>query len=72
MISKKELEKRRNEDAYKMLISEVNNRLEKIYQGGGVKKIAKQHEKGKLTARERIDHLIDKNSNFLEIGAFAG
>ena len=42
MISKKELEKRRNEDAYKMLISEVNNRLEKIYQGGGVKKIAKQ------------------------------
>ena len=55
-----------------MLISEVNNRLEKIYQGGGVKKIAKQHEKGKLTARERIDHLIDKNSNFLEIGAFAG
>ena len=72
MISKKELEKRRNEDAYKMLISGVNNRLEKIYQGGGVKKIAKQHEKGKLTARERIDHLIDKNSNFLEIGAFAG
>ena len=46
--------------------------MEKIYQGGGVKKIAKQHEKGKLTARERIDHLIDKNSNFLEIGAFAG
>ncbi len=35
MTSKKELEKRQNEDAYKMLISKVNSRLEKIYQGGG-------------------------------------
>ena len=72
MTSKKELEKRQNEDAYKMLISKVNSRLEKIYQGGGEKKIAIQHEKGKLTARERIEHLIDKDSKFLEIGAFAG
>ena len=72
MTSKKELEKRQNEDAYKMLLSKVNSRLEKIYQGGGEKRIAKQHDKGKLTARERIEHLIDVDSNFLEIGAFAG
>ncbi len=72
MTSKKELEKRQNEDTYKLLISKVNSRLEKIYQGGGEKRIAKQHDKGKLTARERIEHLIDDDSNFLEIGAFAG
>ena len=40
-------------------------------QGGGEKKIASQHKKGKLTARERINHLIDKNSDFLEVGALA-
>src|SRR5579872_5266125 len=39
--------------------------------GGGVKNIEKQHEKGKLTARERIEKLIDPNSDFLEIGLFA-
>jgi acetyl-CoA carboxylase carboxyltransferase component len=39
--------------------------------GGGPKRIAAEHEKGKLTARERIDYLIDQGSEFLEIGAFA-
>ena len=39
--------------------------------GGGVKNIAKQHEKGKLTARERIAKLIDPNTEILEIGLFA-
>ncbi|HFC01039.1 MAG TPA: acyl-CoA carboxylase subunit beta, partial [Phaeodactylibacter sp.] len=70
--SKKELEKRKNEDAYKLAISKMNSRLEKIYLGGGEKKIAKQHSKGKLTARERIEHLTDEDSYFFEIGAFAG
>jgi 3-methylcrotonyl-CoA carboxylase beta subunit len=50
----------------------MNSRLEKIYDGGGKKAIAKQKEKGKLTARERIQYLIDKDSIFVEIGAFAG
>ena len=54
------------------LIEKRNNHLEKIYEGGGKKAIAKQKERNKLTARERIDYLIDKNSNFTEIGAFAG
>jgi 3-methylcrotonyl-CoA carboxylase beta subunit len=40
--------------------------------GGGTKKIEEQHQKGKLTARERVAYLIDKDSNFLEFGLFAG
>lgn len=40
--------------------------------GGGKKKIEEQHQKGKLTARERIEYLTDKNSEFVEIGLFVG
>src|SRR5215208_436521 len=54
------------------LVEKMNRHLEKIYEGGGKKAIAKQKEKNKLTARERISYLIDKDSNFIEIGAFAG
>jgi 3-methylcrotonyl-CoA carboxylase beta subunit len=56
----------------KALVEKTNTYLHKIYEGGGKKAIAKQKEKGKLTARERIDYLIDKNTPFVEIGAFAG
>ena len=66
------LEFNKNEDQMKLLISEMNQKLQKIYLGGGKEKIAKQHQKGKLSARERIDFLIDENSDFLEIGAFVG
>ncbi|MEL7020856.1 MAG: acyl-CoA carboxylase subunit beta [Bacteroidota bacterium] len=62
----------KNEDANKLLISKLKFRLDQIKLGGGEKKIAKQHAKGKMTARERIDYLIDQDSEFLEIGAFAG
>ncbi|MEX0716889.1 MAG: carboxyl transferase domain-containing protein, partial [Planctomycetaceae bacterium] len=44
---------------------------EKIAQGGGEKAIQRQHEKNRLTARERIDRLIDPGAEFLEIGRFA-
>lgn len=54
------------------LVETMKGHLQKIYEGGGKKAIAKQKEKGKLTARERIDYLIDKDSRFVEIGAFAG
>lgn len=54
------------------LLQERKQKLEKIYEGGGAKAIAKQKEKNKKTARERINYLIDKNSVFVEIGAFAG
>src|SRR5687767_6641405 len=56
----------------KRLLQERQERLEKIYEGGGKKAVEKQREKNKLTARERIRHLIDKESDFMEIGAFAG
>jgi len=62
----------KNEDEYKLLISELNHKLEKIYLGGGKKKIEKQHQKGKMSVRERIENLIDKGSRTVEIGAFAG
>ena len=56
----------------KLLLSRLDHRLEKISEGGGQKRIAKQHQKGKLTARERIAKLVDPDSSFLEIGALAG
>jgi len=62
----------RNEDAMKMLLSDMRQRLQKIYEGGGKKAIAKQKEKNKLTARQRIEYLTDKDKTFIEIGAFAG
>ena len=55
-----------------ILMEQLDERLKKIYQGGGKKAIAKQKERNKLTARERIDYLVDRDTPFVEIGAFAG
>ncbi len=54
------------------LVSELNQRLEKIYKGGGEKAAAKQKEKGKMLARERVDYLLDKDTPRIEVGALAG
>ena len=62
----------RNEDWMKMQLSEMKQRFEKIKLGGGKKSIEKQRQKNKLTARERIEYLCDKDKPFVEIGAFAG
>jgi len=62
----------KNDDKMRLLISEMKRRYAEVSLGGGKKKIEKQHAKGKLTARERIDYLKDKDADFLEIGAFAG
>jgi len=62
----------KNEDAMRQALSLLRNRLDKIALGGGKAAIEKQHEKKKLTARERIRHLIDDNSPFIELGALAG
>ncbi len=67
-----DLEFNKNEDHFKQLCFQLQARAKKTMLGGGEKKINEQHEKGKLTARERINYLIDPNSNFLEIGLFAG
>ncbi len=54
------------------LIKEINETEEKIKQGGGERRIEKQHKKGKLTARERIEKLIDEEERFYELGLWAG
>jgi len=61
-----------NEDEMKLNISRMNKDLEKIYLGGGVKKLEAQRAQGKMTARERIAYLVDKETEVLEIGAFTG
>ncbi|HMU11189.1 MAG TPA: carboxyl transferase domain-containing protein [Ferruginibacter sp.] len=66
------IEFNKNEDAMKLSWSLTKQRLEKIYEGGGKKSAARQKERNKLTARERIAYLCDDNSPFVEIGAFAG
>ncbi len=65
------IEFNKNEDVNKQLIYDLKTRLKKIFIGGGEKNAAKQKEKGKLLARERIAYLTDKGSEFLELGAFA-
>jgi 3-methylcrotonyl-CoA carboxylase beta subunit len=66
------IEFNRNEDGMKQLLSDMRRKQEKIEEGGGKKAIAKQKEKNKLFARERIDYLVDKDKPFIEIGQFAG
>lgn len=61
-----------NEDHNKLQLSELRKRLALVSKGGGEKRIEKLRSQGKLTARERIEYLLDKNSKQIEIGAFAG
>lgn len=72
MAKKENLDFNKNEDVNKLMVSELNRKLEQIYLGGGKSRIEKEHEKGKLTARERIDYLLDPKAKRIEIGAFAG
>ena len=62
----------KNEDHNKLLVSDLRKRFAKVKLGGGTSKIKKQHEKGKMTARERVDYLLDSDKKSIEIGAFAG
>ena len=67
-----ELEFNKNEDQMKQLCFQLKSKAEKTALGGGEKKISEQHQKGKLTARERIKYLTDPGSDFLEVGLFVG
>jgi 3-methylcrotonyl-CoA carboxylase beta subunit len=67
-----DLEFNKNDDKFRQLTSALKSKSKKTMLGGGEKKIEEQHQKGKLTARERIEFLTDKDSRFLEIGLFAG
>tara|TARA_B100001093_G_scaffold3788_2_gene3979 strand:+ start:5017 stop:6645 length:1629 start_codon:yes stop_codon:yes gene_type:complete len=62
----------KNEDRNKLLLAELRKRFLKVKLGGGAAKIKNQQNKGKLTARERINYLLDTNARAIEIGAFAG
>jgi len=67
-----DIEFNKNDDAMRQLVFQLDHKLKQVKLGGGEKKIASQHKKGKLTARERIAYLTDEGSDFLEIAAFAG
>lgn len=62
----------KNEDHNKLLLSDYRQKFAKVKLGGGQKNIDKHHAKGKMTARERIDYLLDSKAKSIEIGAFAG
>ena len=62
----------KNEDHNKLLVSDLTKRLAQAKLGGGKSRIEKHHAKGKMTARERINYLLDEKSKSIEIGAFAG
>ena len=62
----------KNEDHNKLLLSDLRKRFAKVKLGGGQNRINKHHAKGKMTARERIDYLLDDKKKSIEIGAFAG
>ena len=62
----------KNEDHNRLLLSELNKRIGKVHLGGGKKSIEKQHAKGKMTAHERVDYVLDSNSKSIEIATFAG
>ncbi|MFO0322910.1 MAG: acyl-CoA carboxylase subunit beta [Bacteroidota bacterium] len=67
-----DLDFNKNDDKMRLLISQMEQRYQKICEGGGKKRIEKLHEQGKMSARERIDFLLDKNTPSFELGAFAG
>jgi 3-methylcrotonyl-CoA carboxylase beta subunit len=67
-----DLEYNKNEDSFKLLLSKYKSHYERVKLGGGEAKIASQHKKGKLTARERINYLLDDNTQSVEIGAMVG
>ncbi len=72
MAKKIDLEESKNDDSIRLLVSELRQKQSAINLGGGKSKIEKQHAKGKLTARERIDFLLDDTNEAIEIGSFVG
>lgn len=67
-----DIEFNKREDINKLKYSDLKKILSKIKMGGGEKALQKQRDQGKMTARERLEYLFDKNTASIEIGAFAG
>ena len=72
MVKKADIQANKNEDKMRLLVADLNRKLNKIKKGGGTAKMEKQHGKGKLTARERLDRVFDQGCERLEIAALAG
>ena len=62
----------KNEDHNKLKLTDLKKHFAKVRLGGGEKRIEKLHAEGKMTARERIDYLLDAKAKSIEIGAFVG
>lgn len=71
-ISKEELEFNKNDDHMRLLLTQLQKKFNQVALGGGKSRIEKHRAKGKMTARERIEFLLDKDTHRIEIGAFAG
>jgi len=71
-ISQQELDQNRNDDDMRLKLSVLNRTLHTISLGGGKRRIEKLKQQGKLTARERIDLLLDADSERFEMGALVG
>lgn len=67
-----DIEFNKREDQNRLKLSEINRLLTEIKKGGGEKRLQKLRDEGKMTARERVDYLLDKDSDSIEVGAFAG
>jgi 3-methylcrotonyl-CoA carboxylase beta subunit len=70
-MEKINIEAAKNEDAMKVALGIVNRQLTKIYEGGGKKRLEKEHASGKMTVRERVAYLLDADKPQIEVGAFA-
>lgn len=71
-MKQSEIDKNKNEDAMRLLLAKYRQLRDKVHLGGGKKKIERLHQKGKMSARERIDFLLDEDRPAIEIGEFAG
>jgi 3-methylcrotonyl-CoA carboxylase beta subunit len=71
-INEKSPEFEKNSQRMVELLTAIKNEEEKIRQGGGPKAIESQHKKNRLTARERVNALIDPGTHFFELGIYAG
>ena len=72
MGQKTDLALEKNKDQNKILVSELNQKIAQIKLGGGKSKLEKIRSQGKMTARERVDYLLDDGPEKIEIGALAG
>ena len=70
--TKIDIEAEKNIDAMQLAVGKANRLLDKIYEGGGKKRLEKLHGEGKMSARERVEYLLDEGKPQIEIGAFCG